>query len=313
MLSLPVFSDRELVSARPAREVLDPLKPYGALVEQERSRNGRLDSVATIFLTNRECPFRCTMCDLWKYTLAETVPRGAIPTQIDLALAQLEPAQHLKLYNAGNFFDPQAIPPEDHEAIAQRVRDFQTVIIENHPRLIDDRCVRFRDQIQTRLEVAVGLETIHPELLQWLNKRMSVGDFDRAARFLAAHDIDLRVFLILGLPGLSRSESIEWTLQSLIHAFDAGASCCSIIPLRGGNGILDQVARAGLVEWPTLRDLESVLEQGIALSRGRVFVDLWDAQTLPGCPDCRDSTRIRLHQMNLTQVSLPPIDCPCRR
>ena len=25
--------------------------------------------VATLFLTNRECPFRCLMCDLWKNTL----------------------------------------------------------------------------------------------------------------------------------------------------------------------------------------------------------------------------------------------------
>ena len=33
---------------------------------------------AVVFLTNRECPFRCVMCDLWMNTLDETVPRGAI-------------------------------------------------------------------------------------------------------------------------------------------------------------------------------------------------------------------------------------------
>ncbi len=58
------------------------------------------------------------MCDLWRNTLTETVPRGAIPQQIDYALAQLPAARQIKLYNSGSFFDKQAIPPEDYEAIA---------------------------------------------------------------------------------------------------------------------------------------------------------------------------------------------------
>ena len=77
--------------------------------------------VATLFLTNRECPYRCLMCDLWKNTLTETVPIGAIPAQIDYALGQLPPARQIKLYNSGSFFDPHAIPPQDHPAIAAQV------------------------------------------------------------------------------------------------------------------------------------------------------------------------------------------------
>ena len=94
--------------------------------------------MATLFLTNRECPFRCLMCDLWKHTLEETVPVGAIPAQIDFALERLPPAKHIKLYNSGNFFDPQAIPREDYAEIARRVRSFDTLIVENHPRLCGD-------------------------------------------------------------------------------------------------------------------------------------------------------------------------------
>jgi len=66
--------------------------------------------VATIFLTNRECPWRCVMCDLWKNTLIDSVPLGAIPSQIDYALARLPAARQIKLYNSGSFFDTQAIP-----------------------------------------------------------------------------------------------------------------------------------------------------------------------------------------------------------
>ena len=81
--------DRWILARRGARNLLDSTKPFGFLIEEERAESGQLVSVATIFLTNRECPWRCLMCDLWKYALTETVPVGAIPAQIDFALVEL--------------------------------------------------------------------------------------------------------------------------------------------------------------------------------------------------------------------------------
>jgi hypothetical protein len=81
--------DRWILAQRGARSQLDPFKPRAFLVEEERAESGEVVSVATIFLTNRECPWRCLMCDLWKNTVTETVPVGAIPAQIDYALAEL--------------------------------------------------------------------------------------------------------------------------------------------------------------------------------------------------------------------------------
>src|SRR5687768_18538965 len=130
--SLAVGLDEAILSARPAKNRVDPFVPYAFLVEPERNASGRVEDVATIFLTNRECPFRCLMCDLWKNTTDEVVPPGAIASQIDYALARLPPARSIKLYNSGNFFDAQAIPPTDHAAIAERLRGFATVIVENH-------------------------------------------------------------------------------------------------------------------------------------------------------------------------------------
>src|SRR5215467_9561940 len=90
------------------RSELDPRRPYEILLERERSESGAIVSVARIFLTNRECPWRCLMCDLWRNTLTATVPPGAIPTQIDLALKSMPNAAQVKLYNSGSFFDPEA-------------------------------------------------------------------------------------------------------------------------------------------------------------------------------------------------------------
>src|SRR5438876_11007944 len=79
--------DRWIVSRRPARRALDPMRPHAFLLEEERADSGEVLPVATVFLTNRECPWRCLMCDLWKNTLTESVPPGAIAAQIDCALA----------------------------------------------------------------------------------------------------------------------------------------------------------------------------------------------------------------------------------
>src|SRR5215213_10273044 len=103
------------------------LRPQSFFIEAERCERGDIVPVATVFLTNRECPWRCIYCDLWKNTTTETVPQGAIPAQIDFALRELanQPCRQIKLYNAGSFFDPKAIPPEDFPGIAERVCRFE--------------------------------------------------------------------------------------------------------------------------------------------------------------------------------------------
>jgi uncharacterized Fe-S cluster-containing MiaB family protein len=321
-----------IVAARGPKNALDPRRPYAFLLEDERSAAGEIVPVATLFLTNRECPFRCLMCDLWQNTTDETVPLGAIPAQIDFALSQLPPARQIKLYNSGNFFDPQAIPPDDHAAIIDRVRRFENVIVENHPRLTDERCLRFRDFLEaarwstgcsrpspgngppeggtpTTLEIALGLETIHPQVLPALNKQMTVDDFDRATHFLTSHGIAVRAFILLRPPFLTEAEGIEWAIRSLEHAFTAGASCCSVIPVRAGNGIMQQLQAAGQFAPPTLDSLEAVLAAGIALEAGRVFVDLWDASKFSRCGHCCTARVERLQRMNLSQRREPPIFC----
>ena len=143
-------ADREaregsILGLRPPRNTVDPSRPYGFFVEEEPRAGGGTDRVATIFLTNRECPWRCLMCDLWKNTLEAPTPRGAIPAQMRFALERLPSANVLKLYNAGSFFDRAAIPWEDHGEIASLARGFERVVVECHPALAGDSSPRFRD------------------------------------------------------------------------------------------------------------------------------------------------------------------------
>jgi len=308
---------------RPGRNRLDPYRPYAFLMEEECSPSGEVVAGATVFLTNRECPWRCLMCDLWKNTLEETVPLGAIPAQIDYALERLtHPAnanfdatasaarlRQIKLYNSGSFFDPRAIPPEDFEPIANRLAPFERVIVECHPALIGQSVLRFRDFLSARLEVAMGLETVHPEVLSRLNKRMTLDLFARAAEFLRQNEIALRVFILVKPPFLDESQALHWAQRSIDFAFDCGATVVSLIPTRFGNGALEALAESGDFSPPKLATLEAAASYGVGLQRGRLFADLWDLEKFSDCDHCFALRLERLRAMNQAQAVPPSITC----
>ena len=301
--------DAWIMARRGPRNLLDPERPYAFLCEEERSHAGEIVNVATIFLTNRECPWHCVMCDLWKNTLEETVPIGAIPKQIDYALEQLPVARQIKLYNSGSFFDRGAIPIEDHGTIAKQIESFERVVVECHPALVDERVLRFRDMSRGQLELALGLETAHPATLARLNKRMTVEDFSRAAEFLRKQNIALRVFVLVKAPFQDDIEAREWCLRSVEMAFDCGATAVSLIPTRLGNGALEALVQQGKCPEPTLDLFEMAVEKGIGLQRGRVFGDLWNLEKFSRCPSCFPDRLARLRRMNLQQHVEAPVHC----
>jgi radical SAM enzyme (TIGR01210 family) len=302
--------DRWILERRPVAESsLDPQRPWAFFTEDEYSKEGTVVPVATVFLTNRECPWRCLMCDLWRNTLSETVPVGAIPAQIDYALARVPNGRQIKLYNSGSFFDPRAIPVEDFGAIAERVKSFERVIVENHPALVGESALRFCDLLQAPLEVAMGLETVHPEILPRLNKRMSLSQFASAARFLQEHQIDMRAFILVKPPFMQEAEAVEWAARSIDFAFECGATAVTLIPTRSGNGAMNDLAAAGDFAPPALSTLEDAFVYGLGLRQGRVFVDLWDTRPGDSCPSCYGERVTRLRAMNLGQALLAPVSC----
>lgn len=306
------ISNTAIEKYRPPKEDVDPNRPYLFLHEEEMQKDGAIHGVNTIFLTNRECPFKCVMCDLWRHTLDKPTPVGAIPKQIEYALDRLPSADIIKLYNSGNFFDGKAIPRNEYQKIAELLSDYQHIIVENHPKLIGTFITEFRDMLSGSLEIAMGLETIHPEVLPKLNKQITKEDFFDATQFLINEGIDVRGFILLNPPFLTDpKDNIDWTLKSVEFAFDSGCNACSIIPVRDGNGIMEELRKTGDYVPPTLKALETVFNQALDLGKGRVFCDLWDLERFSDCNVCFENRKERLDEMNLTQNILPEINCQC--
>jgi radical SAM enzyme (TIGR01210 family) len=306
-----LVNDQWIVSMRGNKNNVDPQKPYGLLVEKERTISGKIEDTGIIFLTNRECPFHCLMCDLWRNTTDEPVAIGSIPKQIAWALDQIPGVKQLKLYNSGSFFDRRAIPVEDYKEIASLLSNFETVIVESHPSLINEKCLTFRDMLKPDLQVALGLETVHPQILRTLNKQMTIEDFRDSVSFLTKHGIRSRAFILLRPPLLSESEGIYWAERSMDFAFNTGVECCTIIPVRAGNGAMDFLMGKGDFNLPDIHSLEMVLEYGIGLNKGRVFADVWDLGLFSNCNNCIKKRTDRLIEMNMSQEIATPIKCEC--
>lgn len=307
------ISNQSIMSLRPEKAELDVLKPYLYLNEKEVQKSGVVKSVNTIFLTNKECPFKCVMCDLWRHTTDQPTPEGAITAQIEYALERLPDASVIKLYNSGNFFDGKAIPKSDYSAISEQIAGYDHVIVENHPKLTGPHIQTFKDLLAGSFEVAMGLETIHPEVLPKLNKQITADLFKTSTEYLIDCGIDVRAFVLLNPPFLTNeSENIEWCLRSVEFAFETGVTACSIIPTRPGNGIMDKLHEEGKFVPPRLEALEKTYELALKLNRGRVFCDVWDLEKFSDCNICINQRKKRLEKMNLVQMKLPEIECSCR-
>jgi len=328
----PIWSrqdDHRVRGLRPPKPAIDPWQPLDVLEEPERWPGGIGDEVKiaptlAVFLAGAECPFTCVFCDLWRFTLNRPTPPGALPAQVRRAVdgwyrpdRPLDPRARIKLYNASNFFDRRAVPPEDLPELARLVEPFPHVTVENHPRLTDRRCRDFQCSLTGRLEVALGLESVHPRALPRLHKRIKVEDFDRAAERLLSWDIDLRTFALVGTPYVPWEEGLEWTVATVEHALARGARRVALNPVRGGdgelgNGELERLAAVGDFTPPRLADLEDALDACLALPAAReavVVADLWDAERFARCPACAPARLARLQRINLSGVPEPRVPC----
>ena len=310
--------DRFILARRPARQPHDPWRAHGVIVELEPDASGALVDVITVFLTGRECPWRCAMCDLWTYTTPTDTPEGAIPRQIRDALGGAGRGDwHVKLYNAGSFFDPRAVPVADYPATAAAISGASGVIVESHPALVGPRLSQWQQALADAapgrapaLEVGMGLETAHPGALERLNKRMTTGMFAEAAARLGEAGVTLRAFVLVSPPFVPAAAQREWLDRSVEFAFACGASAVSLIPTRGGNGTMEALAAAGQFTRPALDDVEEAMDAALARSAGRVFVDLWELDHLAACDACFAGRKARLAAMNLTQRPAPRVSCP---
>lgn len=307
----------EVAELRGKKNRVEPFRAVSWLEERENDGSGATAEVLTCFLAAAQCPWRCTMCDLWKNTLEGPTPRGAIPRQIASVIGESRfQGEWIKLYNSGSFFDRKSIPPGDLVEIARLCEPYKRVIVENHPRLCGPAVIEFQQQLSGQLEVALGVETVQPGMLRRLNKGMDRTHVDRAIDFLVRHAVDVRAFVLVGLPWNFPRETIPWTILTIKHLQRLGVRHISLIPLRLGNGWMERLAEQGQFHPPAFHMVEELFGRLLEQRQSSVItLDLWDwPRTAADCP-CLSRRYDRLAKMNLQQrLSGQIVACPsCQR
>lgn len=256
-----------------------------------------------MLIRGRQCAWRCVHCDLWKHTQADGENGNDVAEQILGPLRKgAGSGRWVKIYNAGSLFDRAAVPSSVVAQAAPLLRGFEKVIVESHPAFVGDAVWRFRDAIgPARLQIAMGLETAHPQALLALNKGFSVEEFGVAAERLRVNGVELRSFLLVRPPFLDRQTGLNWVKRSIDFSFNVGAAVVSLILTRLGNGALDALEKSGLFAPPRLAELEDSLAFGLSLNQGIVLADLWGLERLKDTEPDLDGMLKRLAQMNSEQ------------
>jgi uncharacterized Fe-S cluster-containing MiaB family protein len=204
------------------------------------------------------------------------------------------------------------VPLADDARIAEWVTSFGRVVVECHPRRVGPRALAFARRLSGRLEVAMGLETVHPEALTRLRKGMTLADYDRATATLTSAGIDHRAFVLVGAPFVPEVERVEWTLRSIDWAITRGARVVSLLPLRRGGPDLEPLFASGELAPPTLAEVEACLEPRVGDRNAVVQVDPWDLALLGSCAACAPARRERLARLSAQGAPVkiePAVDC----
>ena len=271
------------------------------------------------------------MCDLWQHTTERDTPRGAIPAQVASRAHghcdELEPARsaQIKLYNAGSFFDPRAVPDDDYDAIAARLAGFSRVIVESHPALVGDRTWRLLDALRRHQA------RCRPDA------RSRDGARDRASRGARAPEQadDARTSSLLAArrsqSPASRCACSCSSLRRSCPPTNRTSGCCARSTRRSTparrwcrsfrrdreTARSTRSAEDGLFRRPSSArrssaSLALAMRARARTARPRVFADLWDLERFADCPLCLTARRARLRAMNLEQRRQPPVSCPLR-
>jgi len=297
-----VISSRQGLERRPHQVG----RPAAVWVEDERQADGSLAPGLTVLLVNRECPWRCVMCDLWTQSTLHPVSIDDLLMQMDYALAATDrrDLKWIKLYNAGSFFDRGAIPEAAYAGIANRCHRFERVIVESHPLLVGPSAERFRAGLRsgTTLEVAMGLETVDPVAHAKLNKRTTPDDFQRSAKWLISRGMGVRAFVLARPPFIEEARAKKWLFRTVEFALEWGADPVVIIPTRLGNGAMERLHASGDFEMPPLAWVEEAMLHGIRIRKGRVFGDTWDLNSYAADGMDLEGWRRRVEGLNRHQA-----------
>jgi radical SAM enzyme (TIGR01210 family) len=251
--------------------------------------------------------------------------------QLAHALTQIRPGTgpvQLDLFVSGSFLNPEEVPVAAQEQMLQRAAQhprIKSILIETRPEYATRealaRVVAAAGGVP--LEVAIGLESADPEILEHrIKKGFSWSDFELAAGRVAEAGAGLLTYVLLKPIATGEAEAIADAIATSKKVLALGKELdldtrialepCFVGP---GTPLAEAFAR-GDYRPPWLWSVIAVVRQ--VMEHGPVLVGLSDeglqpAQVAHNCEHCSDRVRQALAELNLAQdpSTLDELDCSC--
>lgn len=292
---------------------------------EAESLDGARVPARVLILRTRGCYWAdlkgCSMCGYAKDTLGRSATREELALQVAEALRGYRGEPYVKVYTSGSFLDDREVDPGSRVALARAFRGrARRLLFETLPEFATPEALApVREAFGGELEVALGLESTQPEVLNRLvNKGSTPQEYLDAARRVRAAGDRTKGYLLLKPPYLTEAEAVEDVLRSVEVArgeFDA----LSVNPVHIQNGtVVEWQYRRGRYRPPWLWSVVDVLRRGAPLAAGTRLVSFPTAGGLPrgphNCGECDRRVLEAIAEASLDQRfdALDGLDCACR-
>jgi len=262
----------------------------------------------------------CSMCGYAKDTLGRSATPEELAGQIDRLAEEYRGEPYVKVYTSGSFLDDREVDPESRLRLLRAFRGARRLLFETLPEFAQAVSLApLRDHFPGELEVALGLESTDPVILERLiNKGSPPSEYLAAADRIRSLGLRAKAYLLLKPPYLTEAESIRDVLRSIREAAPH-VETLSINPVHIQNGtVVEHLYRRRRYRPPWLWSVVEALRAGSALRGSARLVSFPTAGGLPrgphNCGRCDREVLGAIESASLTQTfeALEALDCRCR-
>ncbi len=310
---------------RPGPEPFGSAQRYVNLWVEPEALGAERVSAFVLILRTRGCYWAdlkgCSMCGYAKDTVGRSATSEELAGQLDRAMKRYRAEPYVKIYTSGSFLDDREVDPASRERIVSAFSgSAHRLLFETLPEFVTaETLAPLRDRFSGELEVAMGLESSQPEVLQrFVNKGSTPQEYFAAAERIRSVGLRAKGYLLLKPPYLAEREAITDVLASIAASarfFDT----LSINPVHiQGGTVVEWLYQRRRYRPPWLWSLTEVLGRGAEIAGSTRLVSFPTAGGLArgphNCPACDRKVLEAIAESSLSQrfEPLASLDCACR-
>lgn len=211
--------------------------------------------LGTTAIFSRGCPYKCHFCHMPRTKEYGLGIRFRNPELIEAEIEYLKQEYNVKVIN---LFDEICIPLNRKKAITHLEHMGRTGVIWKAQCRVDSITPELAQLMRQAgcLVVGVGVESASQISLDFINKKISVEQAKKSIRYLKKSGIEVRLYMILGLPG--EPEDIVERNWSFIQESEPDLVYLSLLSVRPGTEMYKHPEKFGM-KWVNKDDWDRTM------------------------------------------------------